>query len=124
MVIVLYAVSITYPVNIQTLFMTSQPYYIVSEFGVVYIFPVDSLGYSLSKGMKYKKLRLKFNIRNVKLIRQIVDGIHHIDIGRSIYSEKTTLSNACDVMCTHIFFIRGRRCCNGPCASVHYFTIN
>ena len=41
-------------INIQTLFMTSQPCYIVSEFGVVYIFPVDSLGYSLSNGIKYK----------------------------------------------------------------------
>ena len=104
--------------------MTSQPCYIVSDFGVVYIFPVDSLGYSLSKGIEYKKLRLKFNIRNVKLVRKIVDGIHHIDIGRSIYSEKTTLSNACDVMCMHIFFIWGRRCYIGPCASVYYFTIN
>ena len=75
-------------------------------------------------GLKHEKLCLKFNIRNVKLIRKIVHGIHHIDIDRSIYSDKNPLSNACDVMCTHMFFIRGRRCYIGPCASVYYFTLN
>ena len=64
------------------------------------------------------------NKRKLKLVRKVEHGIYHMDMFQSIRCDKTTVSNACDVMCMHMFCIRGRRCFIVDDAALHYFTIN